>query len=37
MLDGVSHHVGYYLSLDEAAAAYAAAAAKHHGEFMRLD
>ncbi len=29
-------HLGYFTTSDEAAAAYAEAAAKHHGEFARL-
>lgn len=36
MAAGRLHHIGYFDSLDEAAAARAKAAAEHHGEFARV-
>ena len=35
MVNGQKFHLGYFVRLEDAAAAYASASAKHHGEFGR--
>lgn len=37
MADGHKYFLGYFVRIEDAAAAYAAAAKKYHGEFARLE